>query len=251
VAIESNKPNYEFRIRDSLDRGDKDAAEAAARAAFKDRSNGESLLAWIAANMYEGDVRPAFELLEDFVNRFPNSLHLPRVYMSDVLSRADRFDQATDHARVYLRQAQEVGALANLAEHRFVQQGASRAFLLVTAAYTELGARSYSKRVLQYARQFAIAENWIETVAKEQLRLDDELKESDNKIVDDKWERFFSTGNGIETLYTICAQRKFPLMAKRLELIEESFRSNANFQVGEQEILLLVLVSKGNACALR
>jgi hypothetical protein len=127
----------------------------------------------------------------------------------------------------------------------------SRAFLLVTCAYTELGARSYSKRVLKYARQFAIAENWLETFTLEQLRLDAELNEPDNKAVDDKWDRFFLGGNGIESLYTICAQRKFPLMAKRLELIEASFRFSRSFKVDEQETLLLALLSKGNVCALR
>jgi len=251
VSSENTSAAYESRIRDSLDEGDKGAAEVAARAAFRDRYASESLLAWVAASVYEGDVRAAFDLLEVFVSRFPNSLHLPRVYFSDVHCRGNRFDQATDHARVYLRHAQEVGALANLAEHRFVQQGVSRAFLLVTAAYTELGARSYSKRVLKYARQFAIAENWLETFTIEQLRLDAELKESDNKVVDDKWDRFFTGGNGIESLYTICAQRKFPRMAKRLELIEANFRSNPKFKIDEQEILLLAIVSKGIVCALR
>jgi hypothetical protein len=234
-----------------LDEGDQGTAEVAARAAFKDRFASESLLGWVAASMYEGDVRAAFDLLEVFISRYPNSLHLPRVYFSDVLSRANRFDQATDHARVYLRHAQEVGALTNLGEHRFVQQGVSRAFLLVTCAYTELGARSYSKRVLKYARQFAIAENWLETFTLEQLRLDAELNEPDNKAVDDKWDRFFLGGNGIESLYTICAQRKFPLMAKRLELIEASFRFSRSFKVDEQETLLLAILSKGNVCALR
>jgi hypothetical protein len=251
VSIEINSAAYESRIRDSLDEGDKGSAEIAARAAFRDRSANESLLGWIAASIYEGDVQPAFDLLEVFVSRFPNSLHLPRVYLSDILARAHRFDQATDHARVYLRHAQEIGALAILGEHRFVQQGVSRAFMLVTAAYTELGARSYSKRILAYARQFAIAENWIEVFTLEQLRLDDELKAPDNKIVDEKWERFFASGNGIETLYTICAQRKFPLMAKRLELIEKNYRVNPNYKMGWQEILLLVLVSRDNRCTLK
>src|SRR5262245_34943665 len=139
--------NYEQLIRAALRKADAAACEAAAREAFDDQTVGEDGLAWVAAMMFENDIRPAFDLLETFVERFPESLHLGRVYLADLSAQAGRFDQATDQARVYLRQARDRNVLPTLADRPIVQDGVSRAGLLLTAAYTELGARSYSTRV--------------------------------------------------------------------------------------------------------
>jgi hypothetical protein len=238
--------DYKERIGDALAKGDAEAAEAAARAAFDDEAVGEDDLAWVAAMMYENDIRGGFDLLEAFVERFPESLHLGRVYLADVFAQVDQFDDATEQARIYLRQAQERDVLHTLAENRLVQDGVSRACLLLTAAYTELGARSYSARVLRWAAQFTVESGWAESIRNERLRLIAELKEPANGKLDAKWEQFFASGRHVDELCKICADRGFPLMAQRLALLEANFRFNMTFNVGEQEILQLVLATDGD-----
>src|SRR5437870_4333545 len=106
--------DYKQSISAALAKADAVAAEGAARHAFNDPALDEEPLAWVAAMMYENSIRSAFDLLETFVDRFPESLHLGRIYLADALAQAGQFDTATDHARIYLRQAQEHGAFASL-----------------------------------------------------------------------------------------------------------------------------------------
>ena len=71
------------------------------------------------------------------------------------LANAGQPDPATQLAREYLRLVKEKGSLGpRLAEFPNVRLGASKAFLVMTAAYTHMGARSYSGRVLQFALRF-------------------------------------------------------------------------------------------------
>jgi hypothetical protein len=196
--------------------------------------------------MYENDIRAGFDLLEAFVERFPESLHLCRVYLADVFAQVGQFDHATEQARIYLRQARDRGVFPALADNRLAQAGVSRALLLLTAAYTELGARSYSARVLRWAAQFGVAPDWIDSLRDERLRLLGELKDRVNAKLDAKWEEFFASGRHVDDLCKLCADRGFPLMAQRLALLEANFRFNLAFTVGEPEILQLVLATAGD-----
>lgn len=238
------KESYEDRIRAALAEGLVAKAESVAREAFANKKAEEQELAWVASSMYEGGISSAFDILEKFVVRFPNSLHLPRVYLADILSRASRFDQTTDLARYYLRLAKNSDVFPCLSSKRIVQDGVSRSFLLLTSAYTTLGARSYSKRLLQFGLDYELADRWKDIIQKELLQLDIELQQTEQMNLDKKWEKFFSSGIGADDLYKKCNEEGFPCMAKRVDLLDANFRFNSSFKIDASEFLLLVIESK-------
>ncbi len=235
------KESYEERIRGALAEGLPRKAASIARKAFTNKKTEEHVLAWIASSMYEREISSAFDLLEIFVDRFPNSLHLPRVYLADILCRASRFDHATDLARYYLRLAKDSDVFPTLSTKRILQEGVSRSFLLLTSAYTTLGARSYSKRLLQYGLSYELADRWKEIIKNELLQLDSEVKQIQHADFDKKWELFFNSGAGANELYQKCNDEGFPRMAKRVDLLETNFRFNSSFKANTDEVLLLVI----------
>ena len=237
------KANYEERIRGAIAKGDKSAAEQAAREAFLDNSSHENLLAWIAGSMFEKQIMSALDLLEKFIDRFPNSLHMPRIYYSDLLARSNKFDAATHHARIYLRNAFDSGAFKALGDSRIVHEGVSRGYLLITAAYTDLGARLYSQRVLEKGLLLGLVPMWESLIKQELSRLRDELSKPENVSLNAQWESFFACGQGADSLYKLCENREFPVMAKRVDLLEGNFRFNPQFKIDDSEMLMLVLVS--------
>lgn len=245
------KANYEERIRTALNNDNFKEAEITAREAFADKKADEHILAWVVASMYERGIDSAIDLLEVFVNRYPDSLHLPKVYLADVLSRASRFDQASDLARYYLRLAKDAGVFPDLGSKRIIQDGVSRSFLLLTSVYTTVGARSYSRRVLEYGLQYELSAKWKELIKIELSRLEQELLTPENEILDDKWEVLFSSGVGADELYKKCIDGGFPIMAKRIDLLEGNFRFNPSFKIDLQEILMLVFESNNHEFILR
>jgi hypothetical protein len=245
------KESYEDRIRAALAENRQSKAASIAREAFANDKEEEHVLAWVASSVYEREISSAFDLLEEFMVRFPNSLHLPRVYLADILSRASRFDQASDLSRYYLRLAHESGVLPELASKRIIQEGVSRSFLLLTSAYTTLGARSYSRRVLQFGLGFGLAERWRGVIENELHQLGNELQQAEFADEDSKWECFFGTGAGLDGLYKKCIDGGFPLMARRIDLLEGNFRFNASFVVDTSETLLLAVEVEDNGFMLR
>jgi hypothetical protein len=242
--------SYEGRIRQAIERGQPAEIETIAREAFGDTALEEGSFAWITAATYEKGLRAAPEFLQLFVKRCPASLHLPRVYLSNVLARAGRFDDATEHARRYLRQAKNAGVLANLGPARILREGVSRAFLLLTAAYTELGARSYSERVLKHALEFELVPNMIDSIKQELSRLAGEERAPANKAANEKWEAFLANGSGADVIYKLCVDRNCPILAKRVDLLEGNFRFNRQFIISEAEIFMLVDLTEGGAYVL-
>jgi len=238
------KKGYKEQIKDALAKSDSSAIERVARAAYQDSSSDEDLLAWVAGVIYEMKVVSALDLLNVFVERYPSSFHLIRVYLADLMTRLERHDETTDHARVYLRLAADHGLLSRLTEQQLavVREAASRAFLLLTAVYTTLGARSYSKRALEYGLQFALLPSWVDTIKSEMSQLTAELNNPEINVLDGKWERFFSNGDHADELYKLCADRDWMNLAKRIDLMEGQFRLGAGDRVqGDKEILMLVL----------
>jgi hypothetical protein len=233
-------------IREALAKSDDVAAEKAARAAFADENSTVDTLAWAAAVMYERKVGSGLDLIQTFVERFPGSLHLPRVYLADLLAQSSRFDAATDHARIYLRCASDAGVFEKPLQEPVLREGVARAFLLVTAAYTETGARTYAGRVIKRALSFDLDPRWREILQGEEIRLRTELVEPANRQTDEEWESFFASGLNADSLYDRCAAGGYPLLAKRIDLIESNFRFNAQFKVDERELLLLAFRTDRN-----
>ncbi len=243
--------SYEERLRTALDSGDTADAERIAREAFCDAKSDEHILAWLAAMMFENDIEPTFDLLEVFTERYPDSLHIPGVYLADLYARAGQFDRATEEARFYLRKAMDAGVVDALGEKVILREGVSRAFLLLGAAYTELGARAYSTRVLGYGLEFDLTEHWVDAIRGELARLGSELEQADNRAIDEKWEQFFGDGRNADELYEFCEQRGFPAIARRVDLLKDNFRFNRNFAIDRSEILMLVLSNDDNQFTLR
>lgn len=244
------KRNYEERIRAALVDKNFQEAEKTARQAFADSKVDEHVLAWCAASIYERQVESAFDLLGEFVNRYPHSLHLPRVYLADILSRNSHFDQASAHARHYLRLARDAGLLPDLLDKRIAREGVSRSFLLLTSAYTTLGARSYSQRVLEQSQQYALVDRWKSIVEQELEQLTKELESPDLAALNKIWQDFFATGQGADFLFKKCSDEGFPIMAKRLDLLEGNFKFNPTFQVDDEELFLCIVENENQVSAL-
>ncbi|HEY5810808.1 MAG TPA: hypothetical protein VIT67_22750 [Povalibacter sp.] len=243
--------SYEDRINGALANNQLGEVERLARQAFADPAADEGNLAWVAAVTEEKVVPSAPEFLESFVSRYPASLHLPRIYLAGNLARAGRFDEATEQARRYLRLAKDAGIFANLGSTRILRHGVSHAFLLLTAAYTELGARSYSEGVLKHALHFDLEPDFAQKIQQELARLAVEMRDPSNRASNQRWNAFFSKGTGADDLYEACTSRGFPILAKRVDLLDGHFRFNAQFTVGESELYLLVDVTAENANILR
>jgi len=244
---ERSGSSYEDRINKALANNNLGEVEQLARQAFADPAADEGNLAWVAAVAEEKGVPSASEFLDSFVRLFPASLHLPRVYRADNLARAGRFDEATDQARRYLRLAKDAGILEKLTNTRILRHGVSHSFLLLTAAYTELGARSYSEGVLKHALLFDLVPEFKQQIQHELTRLAAEMREPSHKAANEKWNAFFASGSGADGLYELCTSKGFPIMAKRVDLLDGNFRFNPKFKVGEAELYLLAEVTSENA----
>ena len=243
----ASESSYEVRMRAALERGATAELESIAQEAFSDPDAKEHDLAWVAAAAHEKDLASNIKLLETFISRFPASLHLPRIYFASHLARQSRFDEATEHARRYLRFARDAGVFATLGSARILREGVSQAFLLLTAAYTELGARSYSERVLKHALDFDLVPRLAAGIEGELSRLATEVQLPPNKAANDRWNAFLETGAGADTLYKTCMDRGFPILAKRVDLLEGNFRFNAAFKVREAEMYMIEHAMADNA----
>ena len=118
---------------------------------------------------------------------------------------------------------------------------------MLTAAYTELGARSYSEGILKHALHFELLPDFITNIKQELARLAVEMRNPSNRATNEKWNAFFASGSGADALYEECTNKGFPILAKRVDLLDGNFRFNPQFKVGEAELYLLVNVTSENA----
>ena len=236
MSESAGRESYEDQLRSCLQNNDADGAEAIARKAFADPNADEHCLGWIAGTLHEAQLQKTIDLLFEFNNRFPESLHPIRVFTSDLYARSGQFDNATHEARLYLRAAKDRGVLVELEKVNIARVGASRAFLLVTAAYTELGARTYSICALEFALTHNITAEMKETIEREVGQLSAELKDPQNLAIDEKWNSLFLSGGSAQELTTLCVDNGFPILAKYVGLIEGKFRYDAGYKIGPESI---------------
>lgn len=201
----------------------------------------EGEIAWAFGYCFEKGFLSAFEAIPDFVIKYPNSLYPVMILYSDILVRRGLFDQASAESRVYLRKTLDSGLIEDLSGKPVIADGVSRAFLLLTSVYVEVGARSYAKRVLCNAKKYHLPEFWLELYKQNIDRLDFELNDEKNAILNDSWERFFAGGQDADFVYAILQKNGFKLLAKRIDLIESNFKYNKNWKCDESEQLKLVV----------
>ena len=212
----------------------------------------EALLGWEILSACELKYTCAGTYLPWFLKQYPKSLMPLRIEYSRYLLSISHTDVASETARTYLRDVRDAGFLKNLDKNPFVRKGTGEAFLILTASYTMTGARSYSRRVLHYAKKLDLEEQVLSSYFKEMAQFEKELEQLDLLELDNKWEAFF--GGNIQytrELFDYCKGKGFELLAKRVDLLDANFRFNTTFKVDVDEIFLLALeVNTGKKVAL-
>lgn len=239
---------WEEIIQKSFDSPDLNKTIKTLKSAYNANKNDEEMAGWIVGNIYEKNLHQLFDTLPEFVTNFPDSLHAVRIYLADLFARQDNFDLATEHSRKYLRIANDNNALEKLNDFPIIRHAVSRAFLLLTSAYTECGARSYSKRILSNSLKYDLEDEWKDATRKELIRIDKELQEVQNSEVDSKWENFFANGSNSGDLFNLCSSKGFNQLASRIDLIESNFRFNQSFKISSDEYFKIVTMVNDNNC---
>ncbi len=208
--------------------------------AFDDYADDETFCAWCAGVAHGTDLGESDVILARFLERFPLSIYPVQVDWAERQVRRDLFDDATNEARAYLNRVHEQGISIISHEHEAVRDGCSRAFLLLTAAYTEVGARSYSARVLEFAMLLQMEPFWQHRFRAEHRRLTEELQIPHNRRPDEEWEAFFQHGKAPEKVIRRCDKFLMPVLSKRIETIAALQREDPNYRIDDTEILQML-----------
>lgn len=231
--------DYRAEVRKAIADDIRKAVEIA-HAAFNDTSINEDTLANIAGMIFDISAKDGVELVIEFVNRFPNSLHLMRVICADICNNNIKYDQAIYHARLYLRLAKEAGILDKKDIHIVLKHGIARAFSALADGYAGIGAFSYAIRVLKYSLNFVTEEELEQVIRNAITEYEQKLQLVEISKFNMQWESFFKSGDGAAELIQYCSDKNMPEMAKRIELIDGNFRFNRNHTVDDSEILQVV-----------
>lgn len=236
--------NHQMLLREALEKRDFPRVRLLAEQVFErfksDKSSAaEGALAYYACMLYEHNFPDVYKFLHAFIEQFPSSYHLVRLYRADFLRQAGSPDYATDDARVYLRNLKDTGMFSKLDTHQMICFGVTKAFLLLVTVYALLGARTYSRRTLKGALSLPLNEGH-DVIQREYGRLKQELRYPEHKELDQKWETFFNGGQGATELIELAEEHNCSLLAKRIKLLEEKFRSFPDYKVGPDEVLQLV-----------
>lgn len=181
---------------------------------------------------------PYISFLEAFCDANAETPHGAEIKLADFYAGLDKLDETTARARRFLSKFRGSEVEKNLSAYPVLQTMFARCYLLTTAAYTRLGARSYSYRLLNKALQLGLPKAFEDRLKNEIQTLNNELKIQANSDWDKKWEAFFSTGANYTELHELCQTQQFPQMAKRIELLEGNFRFNIDFKIDDSEILM-------------
>ena len=242
--------NYQNALRECLARKDLPAAEQAARAAFADPQVSEEVLEWVSGMVYEAGLQNAFELISAFIDRFPHSLGLARIYWADLCLSNTQADEALLHVQQYLRLARDAGMLEKLGSAPIIRHGVTRAFLYLAAIYASVGARSYALRVIAAGQRYPIQEDLRPFYAEDGDKLRQELALPNNQAADARWETFFKSGAAASDLINVALGKGMHYLAKRLEIITGNFRCNSSYQLTDEEIFQLVMQDDNGASTL-
>jgi hypothetical protein len=241
-----SKDEYVQLIQTYLEKQQKEPLQETIAQAFDDYDGEEDFAAWLASVAYGTELPYADRLLVRFIDRFPLSHHPIQVDMAESLVWQGKVDSGANEARAWLNRLHQADLFEQFASNDLIRDGVSRAFLLITSIYTELGARSYSRRVLETAMMLRLEPYWQKRYATEHMRLDEEMRQSAIKAADAKWEQFFRIGEAAGDLAYACEVKGAPLLQKRVEVIARNFEEDRNFRVSDDEIFqLLYQTDKG------
>lgn len=189
---------------------------------------------------------PYINFLEAFCDENAETPHGAEIKLADYYAGLDKLDETTARARRFISKFRGTETEKTLSEHPVLVTMFARCYLLMTAAYTRLGARSYSKRILNKAISLQLPKAFDDRMRKEIQTLDTELKIESNLALDTKWEAFFSSGANFSELHEICKSSQYPQLAKRIELLEGHFKFDSNFKIDESEMLMDIFAFRKN-----
>ncbi|MBD3420209.1 MAG: hypothetical protein GF398_08855 [Chitinivibrionales bacterium] len=234
----STRPEFES-LKRKIDRRDPHAA-VYAHELFDNNKAHENVLVWICGCIFERRVIEAYDLLLRFLDVFPDSLHPVRVMVADVWGLAGNVDSTTEEARTYLRCVKNAGLLnQKMTAHKYVGLGASKAFRIMPSVYIDAGARSYAVRVLKYALQLPLVDEYRHMIEQEIEIVSRERDRAPNRARDDQWEAFFASGNYARELHDYCLHQGYKKLALRVGILEGYFHFNKIDAVTQEEMLLL------------
>lgn len=221
------------------------AAEKLAREAFDDDSITEPELAQICDLVFYTNAEQLYGFLGEFLEKYPSSVFATKAQFATLLATRGNPDLATELAREHLRALRDRGALAHVKNAVPLTDGAVRAVLILTAAYTLVGARSYNLRVLELGRRYlAGVPEALKAIEKKESALRQELAQAEYRAQDQAWEKFFETGEGSDDLIASCRTLELEGLARRVELLADRISHEPGFEINEDEIFLLVRVSR-------
>ncbi len=234
------KKDFEHELVKAIDASDLDRQRQVLREGLaKDGMNSETAyrLLW---HVVVSDL-PFEDVLYTYVTDNPSVLHPAQVALAFSWARRGKLDQCTSHARSFLAKFKTDREAAKLLEDSVWQHQLGRAFLFLTAAYSELGARSYSIRALQHGLSWPISAKSQTRISEEIHLLQREIETSEGLQKDKKWEAFFNFGRDGHELYELCHQSGYPLLAVRVQVMDNQYKTNPQFSLSPDELFQEVM----------
>jgi len=214
--------------------------------AFEDHHESEEFRAWCCGFGYAAEYSYIQSLQRKFIENHPQSLFPVKVDYAENLVLNGQVDIGANEARSYLALLHEKKMDEKIRESDMIADAVGRAFLLMTSVYTEMAARSYSIRVLEFALKLSLDDFWKDRLKQEIDHLKEEKSQGVLKDADTKWENFFEgtddqpKGSGAQDLVVACRAKKFDLLEKRIALLYEIFQEKQHFVCDEEEFFQLV-----------
>jgi len=204
------------------------------------------LMGYCLCTGHAGNIDAVVDVLPWYIEKFPTSVWPVRVACAAVREAEGCEDEATYLARDYLHDLHEANTLAKPSDNGFVTMAKGHAFHLLTSVYTKrVGARSYSRHVLNMAVQYPIHDTYRRMILAENERLVTELQEPAAAMQDRQWIEFFRCGANDDELHELCIEQECPLLADRVELLATNFRLDPNYTVTKGEVFQQVIYMEG------
>ena len=234
-----SKEEYVRLIQGHLDREERKPLTDLIHQAVEDYAGEEEFSAWCSSVAHGMEVENAANLLAKFVERFPLSLHPVQVDLAERLLQSGYLDHGANEARAYLSRVFQQGMPEYMGRFDLVRDGCARSLLMLTSVYTELGARNYSRRVLEFGLMMPLEQYWTSRFQAEHVRLGEELRREDARRFDRQWERFFHENEGAPALAELCEKHNAPILAQRVRVLGD-LRQAKPEPLGDEEFLQML-----------
>lgn len=211
--------NYLKEFDEAQSKKNNQQIEQILREACDDKGLDESSLAQVMVKILNYDLKQFYPIFGLFSARYPESLHPFQVFYAQYVSAVHSREHASEEARYYLKKLLVSKVLLQPQFDLLRRHGILMAFNISTDAYLTLGARSYCRRIYEYAKKLPGLQEGHGEINRILALLENELTNVENKARDQMWEDFFSTGKNFDRIITLCQDLKWDFLAKRFDLI--------------------------------